>query len=66
MEKISGSAKDIEQTFGIPVKTLAQLRWLGKGPKYRKPGRVVYFFKDVEDWLRQFEVKTADSIEINN
>jgi len=64
-EKISGTPKDVEQFFGIPSKTLAQMRWKGTGPKYCKRGRVIYFFKDVEEWLRQSEVKTLDSVKMD-
>jgi len=62
LEKISGTPKDVEKAFGIPVKTLAQWRWRGKGPKYHKPGRVIYFFSDVAEWLRKFPVHTKDSL----
>ena len=60
--KISGSPREVEEAFGIKQKTLANLRSEGKGPKYHKPGRIIYFFKDVEDWIRQFPVHTKDSI----
>ena len=61
MQKISGNPKEISEAFGIPVKTLAQLRWLNSGPKYYKPGKIIYFYSDVEAWLKQFPVKTKDS-----
>lgn len=36
----------------IPVKTLAQWRYLGTGPKYRKVGRHVrYDWADIHAWL---------------
>jgi len=64
VEKIAGSPREIEKAFGIPTKTLAQLRWQGRGPKFHKPGRVIYFFNDVEEWLKKFVVQTKDSIEM--
>lgn len=63
IQKISGTPKEISIAFGIPIQTLANLRWKCKGPKYHKPGKVIYFFSDVEEWLRKFPVHTQDSIE---
>ncbi len=67
IEKISGTPKDIEEAFGIPRATLSILRHQGRGPKYSKPaGRILYRFADVEEWIKHSEIKTSDSIEIEN
>jgi hypothetical protein len=64
MEKIRRSAtpQEVSQIFGIPAGTLANLRSKKEGPRFFKRGRrVVYFFADVESWLRQNPVLTRDS-----
>jgi len=63
MEKIRQSAtpQEVAQVFGIPAGTLANLRSKREGPRFFKRGRrVVYFFSDVENWLRQSPVLTKD------
>lgn len=46
--------KDVERMFGIRVKTLANLRWLKKGPPYKKLGRTVLYEPDkVERWIKK-------------
>jgi len=63
--KVSGTPKEVSKAFGIPEKSLSQMRWLGKGPRYHKPSRrVLYLFKDVEDWIKQYAVHTRDSMDI--
>jgi len=40
--------------LGLPIATLAQWRYLGKGPRWIKVGRHVrYRMADVEHWLSQ-------------
>lgn len=42
----------------------ASERYLKRGPRYYKIGRrIIYFKKDVKQWLRSRPVETADSIE---
>ncbi|PRY00700.1 helix-turn-helix transcriptional regulator [Allonocardiopsis opalescens] len=47
-----GTPPEVARHLGIPEKTLAQWRYLGKGPKWSKVGRHVrYRWSDVERWL---------------
>jgi hypothetical protein len=47
---------------GLSVKTLANFRSLGKGPRfYRRGRRIFYRLEDVERWLTQNETQTIDS-----
>ena len=58
--KKSGTTIQIAETFGLKASTLAVMRSKGKGPNYYKIGRkVIYFYKDVERWLKSFPNKTA-------
>lgn len=44
-------ASDVEAETGIPVRTLAQWRYLNKGPRYLKLGnRVRYRRADIDQW----------------
>lgn len=64
-EKIAGTPIEVEKAFGLDAGTLANLRSDCKGPKYRKVGRkIIYMFKDVQDWLDQYIVQTRDTIVI--
>jgi len=64
MQKKAGTPRDVSQVFGIPLGTLANLRWMRKGPRFYYQGRrVVYFFADVESWLRRSPVLTSDFLE---
>ena len=64
ISKIAGTPKEVEEAFGLDAGTLANLRSECKGPKYRKIGRkVIYVFKDVQEWLDQYIIQTRDSIE---
>lgn len=63
IRKIAGTPKEVEKAFGLDAGTLANLRADCKGPRYRKVGRkVIYIFKDVQEWLDQYVVQTRDSI----
>ena len=45
---------DVAEYLQKPVATLAQWRYLGKGPRYTVLGRTVrYSWDDVEAWLRE-------------
>jgi hypothetical protein len=46
-------AKNAATYLGLSVKTLAIKRSLGTGPKFVKQGRVFYFVKDLDAWLKQ-------------
>lgn len=61
MEKILLSPNEVEEVFGLKAGTLANLRSLGRGPKFLKVGRKVLYAKaDVERWIRKVsEVKAT-------
>ena len=58
----------LEEIYGIPRGSAANMRWAKKGPKYYKAGprRVIYMVEDVEEWLSRNPVQTIDSIEGEN
>lgn len=61
--KRAGSPYEVYVTYGIPLGTLANMRWKKVGPKfYRQGRRIVYFFDDVEAWLKENPVLTIDSL----
>lgn len=62
--KIWATPAEIAAIFSIPVKTLAQMRWEKKGPKYYKLGRILYKISEVEEWVNYHSRKTSDSIEM--
>jgi hypothetical protein len=48
------SAKQAAHYLGIQAKTLANMRWRGEGPRYRRHGgRVNYHIDDLDDWSRR-------------
>jgi len=47
--------KNASKYIGLSERTMAQLRWRGKGPKYIKRGLVFYFLKDLDAWLKEGE-----------
>lgn len=56
------SPKGVAQEYGIPVGSLANLRWRGTGPRYVKRGtKVLYKRADVEEWL---ESQTVEPVEV--
>jgi hypothetical protein len=60
--KKAGTPKEIAQTYGLNEGTLANLRCNKQGPKYFKQNRkVIYFFEDVEAWLKQNPCLTINS-----
>jgi hypothetical protein len=46
-------AKNSAAYLGLSVKTLAMMRCAGTGPKFVKRGRVFYFKRDLDEWLRE-------------
>ena len=38
---------------GLSVKTLAMMRCDGKGPRFVKRGRIFYFKKDLDVWIKE-------------
>ena len=62
--QMSGTRRDVAERYGIAEGTLSNLAWRKEGPKYFRRGRrCIYFFEDVENWLRQNPVQTLDSVE---
>ena len=45
--------REVEATFGISTSRLANMRWLGTGPKFTKAraGWITYRAADILDWL---------------
>ena len=62
--QVGGTPAEVSSKYGIPLGTLANLRYQKRGPKYFRRGRSVhYFFADVEAWLKSDPVLTKDSYE---
>ena len=57
------SPVEVEQVFGIPRGSLANMRWAKRGPRYFKVGirRVLYRLVDVKEWVESSPVQTIDS-----
>ena len=52
----------VEEYTGIPATTLAQWRYLKKGPSFIKSGRMVRYRKeDVDAWLDACTVKVGSN-----
>ena len=48
---------EVEQMFGIKVKTLANMRWLRKGPAYTRFGnKILYSAVEIEQYLKARQV----------
>jgi hypothetical protein len=61
--KMAGTPYEMARLYGIPAGTLANWRYLKKGPKFFKVGKtVLYFMVDFENWLRRNPVLTKDSL----
>jgi len=63
IERKSGTPYEMAQAYGLAEGSLANMRYKKVGPKYFKIGRrVLYFFDDFEQWLRQNPIVTRDSV----
>lgn len=52
MDRALGKPAEVAQYLGVPERTLAQWRYLRKGPAYINVGRYVrYRWSEVERWL---------------
>ena len=59
----TASPEVVSATYGVPVGSLANLRYKKQGPRYFKRGRrILYLVEDVEKWLLSNPVQTIDSI----
>lgn len=58
------SPAQVEQFFGIPTGTLANLRWRREGPRFFRSlsRKVIYKTSDIQAWLFSSPVQTRDSI----
>ena len=68
-KKITMTPAEVDAMFGIPVGSLANLRWSKRGPRYfKRPGGrgVFYLLADVESWITSRPVQTLDSIEADH
>jgi len=55
--------KTVEEVYGLHRKTLANLRSAGRGPRYLKVGKCVFYRpQDIEEWFRKhgIEMRTED------
>lgn len=60
MEKTYLSPEALSVRWDLPLTTLSQWRWHGKGPEFSKMGRRVrYELKDVEDFEKQVVKKNT-------
>ena len=67
---------DIKNTalyLGVKERTLAQWRYLGKGPPFIKRGKIFYFKSDIDSWLiangknySTTQVKTKENLKWKN
>jgi len=68
-EKRTLTPQQVEEIYGIPVGTLANMRCQKRGPKYFPLGdipgkrrRILYYIEDIETWIRKYPVLTIDSL----
>lgn len=48
----------VQAEYGVPVSSLANLRWLRKGPRYIKLGRTILYRRvDIEAWINSQAVE---------
>lgn len=61
------SPQELCSVWGLNQGTLANLRSQRRGPRYYRVGRkIIYFFEDIESWLRRDPVITKDSLPDNS
>ncbi|KHK04041.1 helix-turn-helix transcriptional regulator [Desulfovibrio sp. TomC] len=61
--KLSLTQEDVETLYGIPHKTLEDWRCSGKGPRYIKPGKRVYYLReDIEAFMNASAVVTTGRV----
>jgi len=68
-EKRTLTPQQVEEIYGIPVGTLANMRCQKRGPKYHPIGdfpgkrrRILYYIEDIESWIGKYPVLTIDSL----
>lgn len=61
MEKRYLTPNEVQEAYGLNKQTLANMRSLGKGPRYFKIGRLVrYSAEDLEKYFRGREVRVLN------
>ncbi len=59
MEKLM-TRKQAAEYLGFAPQTLARYAWLGKGPRFKKLGRLVrYTLEDLEAWIKEEGLTTS-------
>lgn len=48
-------AKGASAYLGLSEKTLAMMRCKGTGPRFVKRGRIFYYIKELETWIKEGE-----------
>ncbi len=63
-QNMSVPASEAARILGIPVGSLANMRWAKCGPRYIKAGnrRILYRLSDLAEWLEKNVVLTTDNI----
>lgn len=67
MEKVKKMLRpaDVENSYSVPVGTLANWRWSKRGPKFFKVNRkVLYRAEDLEEFFTANPVLTMDSVKV--
>lgn len=59
-------AKNAARYLGLSPKTLAMLRCGGKGPRFVKRGRIFYYRKDLNEWLRAGQATSTAQAALNS
>jgi len=63
----SGSPQQVSEVFGLNQGTLANRRCQRRPPRYYRCGKkIIYFFADVEKWIKENPVITTDSEEVRH
>ena len=55
------NTKNAAQYLGYSIYTLTIWRSQGKGPSYVKQGGISYYKQDLDQWMKQGRVETADA-----
>ena len=54
MDKRFLNPRQVEEIYGLNRRTLANLRWLKRGPAYLKLGKqVLYPIDEIERWIKK-------------
>ena len=62
----SGSPLQMCKLFGLNSGTMANLRFQQRGPRYYRCGKkIIYFYQDVERWIKENPVLTSDCAEMS-